>query len=93
MALCVNGWTSCEQEQNCAGTHAFGEALHGRFYVIQRSLRWLSIELNNQLPDSWLVASQQGSVKHVNREELEDRDKQRPSTFPEITLKQTDSGV
>jgi len=89
----VNGWTSCEQEQNCAGTHAFGQALHGRIDVIQRSLRWLSIALNNQLPDSWLVAPQQGSVKQVYREELEDRDKQRPGTFPEVALKQTDSSV
>ena len=34
-----------------------------------------------------------GSVKQIHHEELEDGDKERPSAFPEIMLKQTDSGI
>jgi hypothetical protein len=34
-----------------------------------------------------------GSVKQIYREELEDGDKERPSAFPKIMLKQTDSGI
>src|SRR5882672_11967104 len=34
-----------------------------------------------------------GSVKQIHHEELEDRDKERPSAFPKIMLKQTDSGI
>src|SRR6266849_2796176 len=34
-----------------------------------------------------------GSVKQIHHEELEDGDKERPSAFPKIMLKQTDSGV
>jgi hypothetical protein len=32
-------------------------------------------------------------MKHIHNEELEDGDKERPSAFPKITLKQTDSGM
>src|ERR1700689_1253022 len=34
-----------------------------------------------------------GSVKQIHHEELEDSNKERPSAFPEIMLKQTDSGI
>src|ERR1700676_5248708 len=34
-----------------------------------------------------------GSVKQIHHEELEDGDNERPSAFPKIMLKQTDSGV
>ena|SRR5579864_1067894 len=34
-----------------------------------------------------------GSVKPIHHEELEDRDKERPSAFPKIMLKQTDSSI
>jgi|HubBroStandDraft_6_1064221.scaffolds.fasta_scaffold570052_2 hypothetical protein len=34
-----------------------------------------------------------GSVKQIHHEELEDSDKEWPSAFPKIVLKQTDSGV
>src|SRR5277367_2007505 len=34
-----------------------------------------------------------GSVKQIHREELEDRDKERPGAFPKIMLKQTYSGI
>src|ERR1700736_4674590 len=34
-----------------------------------------------------------GSVKQNHHEELEDGDKERPSAFPKIMLKQTDSGI
>lgn len=34
-----------------------------------------------------------GSVKQIHHEELEDGDKQWPSAFPKIMLKQTDSGI
>ena len=34
-----------------------------------------------------------GSVKQIHHEELEDGDKERPSEFPKIMLKQTDSGI
>src|SRR5271170_2437661 len=34
-----------------------------------------------------------GSVKQIHREELEDRDKERPSAFPKIMLQQTYSGI
>jgi hypothetical protein len=34
----------------------------------------------------------QGSVKQIHHEELEDGEKERPSAFPKIMLKQTDSG-
>src|ERR1700729_3119733 len=34
-----------------------------------------------------------GSVKQIDHEELEDGNKQRPSAFPQIMLKQTDSGI
>ena len=34
-----------------------------------------------------------GSVKQIHHEELEDGDKERPSAFPKIMLKQTDSGI
>ena len=34
-----------------------------------------------------------GYVKQIHHEELEDGEKQRPSAFPKITLKQTDSGI
>jgi glyoxylase-like metal-dependent hydrolase (beta-lactamase superfamily II) len=34
-----------------------------------------------------------GSVKQIDRQELEDGDKERPNAFPEITLKQTDPGI
>jgi hypothetical protein len=34
-----------------------------------------------------------GSVKQIHHEELEDGDKKRPSAFPKIMLKQTDSGI
>jgi hypothetical protein len=32
-------------------------------------------------------------VKQIHREELEDGDKERPSAFPKIMLKQADSGI
>ena len=35
----------------------------------------------------------QGSVKQIHHEELETGDKERPSAFPKIMLKQTDSGI
>jgi len=35
----------------------------------------------------------QESVKQIHHEELEDGDKARPSAFPKIILKQTDSGI
>jgi hypothetical protein len=35
----------------------------------------------------------QGSVKQIHHEELEDGEKERPSPFPKIMLKQTDSGI
>jgi hypothetical protein len=34
-----------------------------------------------------------GCVKQIHHEELEDGEKERPSAFPKITLKQTDSGI
>src|SRR5712671_3440222 len=34
-----------------------------------------------------------GSVKQIHHEELENGDKERPSGFPKILLKQTDSGI
>src|SRR5277367_618103 len=34
-----------------------------------------------------------GSVKQIHREELDNGDKERPSAFPKIMLKQTDSGI
>ena len=34
-----------------------------------------------------------GSVKQIHREELEDGDKEQPSAFPKIMLKQTDSSI
>jgi hypothetical protein len=34
-----------------------------------------------------------GYVKQIHHEELENSDKERPSTFPKIMLKQTDSGI
>src|SRR5579864_776035 len=34
-----------------------------------------------------------GSVKQIHHEELEDGDKEWPSAFPKIMLKQTDSGI
>ena len=34
-----------------------------------------------------------GSVKQIHHEELEDGDQERPSAFPKIMLKQTDSGI
>src|SRR5260370_8871373 len=34
-----------------------------------------------------------GSVKQIHHEELEDSDKERPSPFPKIILKQTDSAI
>ena len=34
-----------------------------------------------------------GTVKQIEHEELEDGDKERPSAFSEIMLKQTDSGI
>ena len=34
-----------------------------------------------------------GSVKQIHNEELEDGDKERPSAFPKIMLKQTDPGI
>src|SRR5277367_2421797 len=34
-----------------------------------------------------------GSVKQIHHEELEDREKERPCEFPQIMLKQTDSGI
>src|SRR5712675_185452 len=34
-----------------------------------------------------------GSVKQIHHEELEDGEKERPSKFPQIMLKQTDSGI
>ena len=34
-----------------------------------------------------------GPVKQIHHEELEDSDKERPSAFPKIMLKQTDSGI
>jgi hypothetical protein len=33
------------------------------------------------------------SVKQIHHEELEDGDQERPSAFPQILLKQTDSGI
>ena len=35
----------------------------------------------------------QGYVKQIHHEELEDGGKERPSAFPKIMLKQTDSGI
>jgi hypothetical protein len=34
-----------------------------------------------------------GYVNQIHHEELEDGEKERPSAFPKITLKQTDSGI
>jgi hypothetical protein len=34
-----------------------------------------------------------GSVKQIHHGELEDGEKERPSEFPQIMLKQTDSGI
>src|ERR1700693_5631869 len=34
-----------------------------------------------------------GSVKQIDHEELEDGNKERPSAFPQIMLKQADSGI
>ena len=34
-----------------------------------------------------------GYVKQIHHEELENSDKERPSAFPKIMLKQTDSGI
>jgi hypothetical protein len=34
-----------------------------------------------------------GSVKQIHRQELKDGKKERPSGFPQIMLKQTDSGI
>ena len=34
-----------------------------------------------------------GSVKQINHEELEDGNKERPCAFPQIMLKQTNSGI
>jgi hypothetical protein len=34
-----------------------------------------------------------GYVKQIHHEELEDGEKERPSPFPKITLKQTDSSI
>src|SRR5580692_580599 len=34
-----------------------------------------------------------GSMKQIHHEELEDGDRERPSAFPKIMLKQTDSGI
>ena len=34
-----------------------------------------------------------GSVKQIHHEELDDGDKERPSAFPKIMLKHTDSGI
>ncbi|HWZ77726.1 MAG TPA: hypothetical protein VNX87_14385 [Candidatus Sulfotelmatobacter sp.] len=34
-----------------------------------------------------------GYVKQIQNEELEDGDKERPSAFPKIMLKQTDSRI
>jgi hypothetical protein len=34
-----------------------------------------------------------GYVKQIHHEELDDGEKERPSAFPKITLKQTDSGI
>jgi hypothetical protein len=34
-----------------------------------------------------------GSVKQIHHKELKNGDKERPSAFPKIMLKQTDSGI
>src|SRR5271168_1058597 len=34
-----------------------------------------------------------GSMKQIHHEELEDGDKERPSPFPKVMLKQTDSDI
>jgi hypothetical protein len=34
-----------------------------------------------------------GTVKQIHHQELEDGDKERPSAFPKIMFKQTDSGI
>ena len=42
LALRVSAWSGREQKQYHGGTHVFRQSPHGRFYVIQRRLRWLS---------------------------------------------------
>jgi hypothetical protein len=42
---------------------------------------------------SGLGRDPQGFVKQKHHEELENGDKERPTAFPWITIKQTDSGI
>ena len=42
---------------------------------------------------AWLRRDPHRYVKQIHHEELEDGEKERPSAFPKIMLKQTDSGI
>src|SRR5258705_2126839 len=57
---------------------------------------WVNLEVPGRslrLSALGLRRDPHGSVKQIHHEELEDGDKERPSGFPKILLKQTDSGI
>ena len=58
-----------------------------------RDLLIIQGELMPALPALGLRRDPHGSVKQIHHAELEDGDKERPSAFPKIMLKQTDSGI
>src|SRR5271170_7862993 len=74
-----------------------------RRIAILRTVKWFSIETIAGLTRTYRAVARSstfglwrdphGSVKQVDREELEDGNKERPSAFPQIMLKQTDSGI
>ena len=73
-----------------------GMADHGRVmrcisFTEQLGRTWKC--LSGRLSALGLRRDPHGYVKQIHHEELKDGDRERPSTFPRIMLKQTDSGI
>src|ERR1700730_9512006 len=90
-------FSSPQSLSDCEDESAEGAALHA-----STALRHLhrATGANLQVPGRsvrlsalGLIRDPHGSVKQIHHEELEDGDKERPSAFPKIMLKQTDSGI
>src|SRR5579872_683540 len=54
---------------------------------------FIDILLFLTISESAFHSGPHGSVKQIHHEELDNSDKERPNAFPEIVLKQTDSGI
>src|SRR5712671_5623519 len=72
---------------------AFSRRTRSRANFPELTQRALRLSPSPHLSARSLRRDPHGSVKQIHHEELEDGEKERPSAFPKIMLKQTDSGI